>query len=158
MNFKKFTALTLGGLRILSIGGVCLLKVIAGSERGETSFTVSQKQKITAFNFTFSTALIRCCHSHVGSSNPRLFADEPGLPVPRSVPLGRAHPPGVASSTHAAAVTEEEQQGEQDQRPPGKYTQQHQQQHIVLRLARRHRHILMKSSQEKRSGPQQQYM
>lgn len=33
-ELKKSTALTLGGLRILSIGGVCLLKVIAGSECG----------------------------------------------------------------------------------------------------------------------------
>ncbi len=111
-----------------------------------------------ALNSIFNTALICCCHSHVGSCNPCVFADEPGLPVPHSVPLCRAHPPGVASSTHAAAVTEEEQQGEQDQRPPGKNTQQHQQQDIVLRLARGHRHILMKSSQEKRSGPQQQYI
>lgn len=139
MNLRIYTAVTLGGLRILSISGVCLLRVIARSEKGRRFFTlcvVSLKTKMP-FNFIFHTALIHCsapvilqaCWSHTVR-----------------------HPPGVASSTHAAAVTEEEQQGEQDQRPPGKNTQQHQQQHIVLHLARRHRHILIESSQEKRLG------
>lgn len=120
------TALTLGGLRILSVGGVCLLKVITCSE---------WRKQVGAFSLIFI-----CCFNPLLTTNTL-------VPVILFSILQRGqacYTPGVASSTHAATMTEEEQQREQDQHPPSKNTQQHQQQHIVFHLARRHRHILMK--------------
>ncbi|TNN78080.1 hypothetical protein EYF80_011585 [Liparis tanakae] len=139
-------AQTLGGLRILSISGVCLLEVITGSEtRGDKCYSLYTSGPVTAVS---------------GGSRRHFFNPlPPPPPSPRvcrptnqnpSRPRPVCPSPGVAAAPRAAAVAEEEQQGEQDQRPPGEDAQQHQQQHIVLHLARRHGHVLLTGSRGKR--------
>lgn len=89
-ELEKIT-LTLGGLRILSISGVCLLGVIARSERGKRFLLFVPFSLKTQMSHHI-TALIHCCHNHVGSCNPGVFADKLRLSVQHSASLSEAAP------------------------------------------------------------------
>lgn len=130
------TVLTLGGLRILSIGGVCLLKVIAGSEgRNEFYFLCSfhrskkkPKKLVTpqlAFNFIFDTALThtslnRACVNPTHSSVSPTWSSvaHPCSSGDRRAAAGRAAPASPRQKHSAAPAAAHSS-------PPGPQTQAH---------------------------------
>lgn len=124
-------SLTLGGLRILSVGGVCLLKVIAGSEWGKQVLPF-QFYTQHCFNPVLAQTLWLMSSSCV-------FADKPGMPHcyvtqqgahtwssvvhpcssgDRRGAAGRAGPVSPRQ-THSAAPTAAHSS------PPGPWTQAH---------------------------------